>query len=173
MKFKESVIKIITSDPRITREQAELILIRLEDHLHKHIQVFDAEKKISWVFIPDILFIDRDNQQRNCTSFVTREQKYTGNMEHECVLDMVKNHNFQVSDNKILVNMAQVKKYDSDRGKIYFEEVVTNDSMFTYVSQRNVNKFKLHLGETADISKIEKINDANTSKFKLPFFLIL
>jgi hypothetical protein len=77
----------------------------------------------------------------------------------ETVLQFVEKFNFDITDGRILVNMNEVRKFDSDSKKIYFDDEILPSSCFTTYSVANKQKIIDLLGVENDLDLIRKQKD--------------
>ncbi|MCR8641454.1 LytTR family transcriptional regulator DNA-binding domain-containing protein [Paenibacillus sp. N1-5-1-14] len=122
----------------------------INDFLHDYIQLFNSENKLVFVNIRECLFIDRND---NMSEFTTRDGVYKHYFPFEVCLDIVNKHNYCKSDNRVLVNIDQIKKYDSELGRIYFEDNIDKTNLYAPMANRRLNSIKDLVGEDKDTNK--------------------
>ena len=111
----------------------------------KNISFVNKENEIVLIDMNDVLYITEF--KKSVYSFYTKVGEYelfNKNIDIQYLI----NENFVQLDRSILVNMAQVKKYNSYYGDIYFEDVVDESSIRVRVLIKSINEIvKKKLGK--------------------------
>lgn len=160
MSIIEMIKKTLTSKLSTKCSELEIdnLLNSLKGIVSSYFQLINNENEFEWVLIEDICYIDRE---RNNAIFYTLNKQYTQAFTFEMVKKITAEHAFEISDQKILVNMNNVVMYDEEAGKIYFDK--DNLKIFTFVSSRNMPKFK-KLGKEKEINHV--LREITTKKSK-------
>ncbi|RXZ78069.1 hypothetical protein EBB07_28870 [Paenibacillaceae bacterium] len=132
--MKNITMEVINSIDKYKDDIAGLTL-NLNKMFESLLQVIGESNEVEWIWINDINFIDRDG--RETVIYHKNAKRYKHSMNHEMCLKFLEKYNFIISDNKIIVNIDNVKSYCSGMGKCYFE-----NGMYTTISKPNKKKFK-------------------------------
>jgi DNA-binding LytR/AlgR family response regulator len=156
---------------RCNEDEIKTLIEDMSKIVSSHIQVFDFENKPQWISIEDILYIDREGG-KFALIYTCKNEKYRHFLTFDMVKEMLVNFPFEVSDQKILVNMNRVVMYDSERGRVYFTNEISEKSEFhfTYLSTRNATTFKKILGRDKDVQHMKE-KELKTKKFTSPMRL--
>src|SRR5206468_9313246 len=128
MKLRDTIMKLLKKHlNKWSQESIDEVFKELHESVSQHLQLLNKEKRLEWIPIRDILFTHRE--EGKFSIFTTRDGEYKHCIPHETVLDIFSPFNFQLVDNKVLVNLDQVTFFHSEMGQIYFDVEITKDSL--------------------------------------------
>jgi DNA-binding LytR/AlgR family response regulator len=128
---------------------------------NKLIPLKNDQNEIVWVNIEDIIYIQK---LKNKIEYHTIDASYLHHNKDQLEIeDLVFNHNFMMGDSRVVVNIPRVKKFDSYKMTLFFEDDVTQDSKKIITTQERLKMFKKILGSENDI--VEKDNLAFTPNY--------
>lgn len=117
---------------------------------NKQIPVLSQDlKSLHWLELSDICFTAIEGRS---LAYYTIDTVYYHIRTLEELLIALQPEGFEKLDRVNLVCMNNITYYDSEYGKVFFDEVIDNQSIYTTVSSSYMRKVKIKLGKEKDIS---------------------
>lgn len=100
----------------------------------------NEDLEIHMIDLKDIWYVSVDDTKR--VVYHTEHEKYYQPTNMEQVYAFLKLQDFQKLDRGVVVNMSNIKHFDNELGKVYFEEEIKKESKFATVSFTRIRKLK-------------------------------
>lgn len=114
----------------------------------KKIKSEKDEIEIHMLDVSDIWYVSVDSNR--FVVYHTEHEVYYQPNNMEQVLAFLKFHQFEKLDRGMVVNVKNIKSFDHEFGKVFFEENLTNESKYATVSYSKTNKLKKILESNDD-----------------------
>jgi DNA-binding LytR/AlgR family response regulator len=122
---------------------------------NKLIPLKNVSNEIVWINIEEILYIIKSKKQFEYHTINSMYLHY--NKDNMDIEDLLFNENFIMCDSKLVVNVPRVKKYDSYKNILYFEESISQSSKKVITIQERIKMFKKILGLENDVVEPENL----------------
>jgi DNA-binding LytR/AlgR family response regulator len=106
------------------------------------------EIEIHMLDVNDIWYVSVDSNR--FVVYHTEHETYYQPNNMEQVLAFLRLHKFEKLDRGMVVNVKNIKHFNEEYGKVYFEEDLTNESKYATVSYSKAKKLKNKLGLSED-----------------------
>lgn len=100
----------------------------------------NAEIEFHMLDVNDIWYVGVDSHK--FVVYHTEHDKFYQPSNMEQVLAFLKSHQFEKLDRGMIVNVGNIKHFDQEFGKVFFEQDITNDSKYATVSFSKARKLK-------------------------------
>lgn len=104
----------------------------------------DEEFEVHMLDLADIWYVGVENKRE--IVYHTKDEIFYHPATMEQILAVLKMHGFEKLDRGIVVNLKNIKHFDEEFGKVFFEEQPTKDSKFATIAFLNIKKLKQLLG---------------------------
>lgn len=106
----------------------------------KQLKSDKEDLEIHMIDLEDIWYVSVDDSKR--VVYHTEHGEYYQPSNMEQVYAFLKLNDFQKLDRGVVVNLNNIKHFDNELGKVYFEEEVKKESKFATVSFTRIRKLK-------------------------------
>jgi DNA-binding LytR/AlgR family response regulator len=108
-----------------------------------------GDSSVHWLRLEDICYVSLEDR---FIVYYTKDDAYYHLNKLEDILYVFMPEGFEKLDRSIVANMANLTHYDSQYGKVFFDEEVTPQSTYAPVSPIYLGKVKKLLGKVKDVA---------------------